>query len=153
MLRKIVSGGQSGVDRAALDAALAHGLKVGGWCPRDRRAEDGMIASHYPLQETPSRAYRQRTKWNVRDSDGTLILAPGKPTGGTALTIRLTRRYQRPLCVVNLDDGGGVSGVCDWLTENRIATLNVAGPRASSYAGIQARAAEFLRGIYTGCTS
>ena len=71
---KIISGGQTGVDRAALDAALAAGIAVGGWCPKGRLAEDGPLPDHYPLEETPSRRYRQRTQWNVRDSDGTLVL-------------------------------------------------------------------------------
>ena len=82
MLEKVVSGGQSGVDRAALDAARAAGLACGGWCPRDRWAEDGPIAASYPLTETPQRDPAQRTAWNVRDADATLVLARGAPRGG-----------------------------------------------------------------------
>src|SRR5436305_1193025 len=83
----IFSGGQTGVDRAALDVALELGIPCSGWCPRGRRAEDGTIPPRYPLQETRSLAYPVRTRWNVRDSDGTLILTRGRPDRGTALTI------------------------------------------------------------------
>ena len=87
---KIISGGQTGVDRAALDVAIHQGLPHGGWCPSGRRAEDGSIDAIYTLQETASRDYPCRTKWNVRDSDATLILYLGVPEGGTAYTIRCT---------------------------------------------------------------
>lgn len=76
---KIVSGGQTGVDRAALDVALELGLPCGGWCPKGRKAEDGVIHSRYPLKETPSEEYNERTTWNVRDSDGTLIVSDAPP--------------------------------------------------------------------------
>jgi len=85
-LCKLISGGQTGVDRAALDVALALGLAVDGWCPKDRRAEDGVIPARYPLVETPERNYQVRTRRNVEDADGTLILNLGKLDGGTALT-------------------------------------------------------------------
>src|SRR3989442_8006923 len=88
---EIVSGGQTGVDRAALDTALALGLTCGGWCPRGRRAEDGPLPARYPLRETPSASYPERTEWNVRDSDGTLVLHHGRLRGGTALTNRPDR--------------------------------------------------------------
>ncbi|MEM1442023.1 MAG: putative molybdenum carrier protein, partial [Verrucomicrobiota bacterium] len=87
MLRKLVSGGQTGVDRAALQWALKRGWDCGGWCPAGRLAEDGAIESHFPLQETPSAEYSQRTEWNVRDSDGTVLLTRSpKLEGGTKLT-------------------------------------------------------------------
>ncbi len=88
----------------------------------------------------------------MRDSDGTLILAPGKPVGGTLLTVRLARRYGRPLCAVDLDKEGEIARVCDWLVEHRIAILNVAGPRASGCAGIQARVTDFLARVFSGST-
>ena len=75
MIRKIISGGQTGVDRAALDWAMKYGIQHGGWCPAGRRAEDGAIPERYSLQETPARQYQQRTRWNVRDSDATLIIS------------------------------------------------------------------------------
>src|SRR5437870_6380616 len=97
MLTKIISGGQTGVDRAALDVALELGLPCGGWCPKGRRAEDGPIPARYPLAETPWSGYPQRTLWNVRDSDGTLILVDGEPDRGTQLTIELAKRKKK-LC-------------------------------------------------------
>ena len=103
-LRKIVSGGQTGVDRAALDAAMAHDVPVGGWCPKGRRAEDGVIPERYPLKETPSDAYEQRTAWNVRDSDGTLLITDGALEGGTALTMQEAKRQGRPVLHVRTPD-------------------------------------------------
>jgi hypothetical protein len=149
-VRKIVSGGQTGVDRGALDAAVELGIPCGGWCPRDRRAEDGVIPVGYPLRETPSPAYPERTAWNVRDSDGTLILTRGAPRGGTALTISLGRRAARPVLVVDLDAGADVVRVRGWLDENEIRVLNVAGPRESEAPGIHDRALAFLRELLAG---
>src|SRR6266851_4977853 len=99
MFAKIISGGQTGVDRAALDVALELGIPCGGWCPKGRRAEDGRIPKRYPLVETPTPAYPVRTEWNVRDSDGTLVLARGQASGGTALTIEFATDYGKP-CLV-----------------------------------------------------
>ena len=98
----IVTGGQTGVDRATLDTALSLFLPVRGWCPKGRLAEDGVIPSVYPLQETTSTDYAVRTEWNVRDSDATLILAYGSLTGGTKLTEELAQRYNRPSLVLNV---------------------------------------------------
>jgi len=144
-LRRIVSGGQTGVDRAALEAALAAGLDCGGWCPRGRKAEDGAIGSRYPLQETPSDAYEQRTRWNVRDSDGTLVLTDGEPVGGTALTVEVARAWGRPLLIVDFNARPAPAAVHDWLRDNRIRVLNVAGPRESQSPGIQRRAYGYLQ--------
>ena len=93
MLSRIISGGQTGVDRAALDAALEYNFPCGGWCPKGRLAEDGIISQKYPLKETESSEYEVRTKLNVRGSDGTLILTWGKPTGGTTLTVEFAKQY------------------------------------------------------------
>lgn len=147
-VKRIVSGGQSGVDRAAMDTALALGIPCGGWCPRGRRAEDGRIEDRYPLTETPSGETAQRTEWNVRDSDGTLVLAREKPTGGTALTIRLARRLGRPFLVFDLESGGDPERVRSWIRQHRIETLNVAGPRESKCPGIYREAAAFLRSVF-----
>ncbi|GIW79515.1 MAG: hypothetical protein KatS3mg105_1322 [Gemmatales bacterium] len=144
MIRKLISGGQTGVDRAALDVAIACGLDCGGWCPKGRRAEAGPIPPHYPLEETPSAAYPQRTEWNVRDSDGTLVLVAGEPDGGTRLTIQLAERYQKPCCVATLDSDAEIGRVRAWLDSCMIRVLNVAGPRESSHPGIYHMALSFL---------
>ncbi len=143
-VRRIVSGGQTGVDRAGLDVAAAAGLQRGGWCPRGRRAEDGAISDSYPLRETPSPAYPERTAWNVRDSDGTLIVTRGKPRGGTALTDALARRAGKPVLVVDLDRAASAAEVRAWVVANAIRVLNVAGPRESEAPGIHDQAAAFL---------
>ena len=144
-LEKIVSGGQTGVDRAALDAALDFAWDCGGWCPRGRAAEDGRIPEEYPLEETPSRRYAQRTEWNVRDSDGTLILTTGRLRGGTALTRGLAARYAKPCLVIDLAHDPDVARVADWLAVSHIRVLNVAGPRESQRPGIYANAKQFMR--------
>jgi hypothetical protein len=128
---KIVSGGQTGVDRAALDTAIEHGIACGGWCPRGRLAEDGAIDLRYPLREAPSATYAERTALNVRDSDGTLVLTWGRPTNGTALTIHLAETMEKPCCVVDIRDGDGVQRAQQWLSAHGVRVLNVAGPRAS----------------------
>lgn len=149
LIDKIVSGGQSGVDRAALDVAILAGIPCGGWCPAGRRSEEGAIPDNYPLQETPSSDYSQRTEWNVRDSDGTLILAWGIASGGTQLTIELAKRQGRPCRVVDLSDFGEkeVEGTRAWIQEKRIRALNVAGPRASADPAIYREAIRFLRDL------
>ncbi len=144
MIATIVSGGQTGVDRAALEAARDLGLACGGWCPRGRRAEDGAIDARYPLRETPSEDYAQRTEWNVRDSDGTLVITRGRPAGGTALTVAVARRLRKPLLVVDLEDPGPARSVRDWADRLGIGTLNVAGPRESQQPGIEAEARQLL---------
>jgi hypothetical protein len=144
VIEKIVSGGQTGVDRAALDAAVALGLPCGGWCPRGRKAEDGVIDPRYPLRETPSDDYAQRTEWNVRDADGTLVLTRGRPRGGTAFTIALARRMGRPLLVLDLDEQPDSEGVAIWAREEGVRVLNVAGPRESQRPGIHSAARRFL---------
>ena len=144
MVLKIVSGGQTGVDRAALDAALSRSMVCGGWCPAGRRAEDGEIAPCYSLIETPSKNYARRTEWNVRDSDATLIVVEGEPTGGTALTIQFTEKYAKPYMIVDLDKLPTTDGLTEWIRVNDIQTLNVAGPRESTTPGIYRRAYDFL---------
>jgi hypothetical protein len=133
---RLVSGGQTGVDRAALDAALAAGISVGGWCPRGRLAEDGVISDRYPLTETPEPDPAQRTAWNVRDSDGTLILHRGPLAGGTALTAALARREGRPLLQLDLSTAPEPQVIEAWLAGHGIRVLNVAGPRESEAPGV-----------------
>lgn len=144
---KIVSGGQTGVDRAALDVALELGLACGGWCPRGRCAEDGAIIPRYALRETPSEEYAQRTEWNVRDSDGTLLLTRGVPTGGTALTLEYARQLDRPYLIVDLEQPPDVPAIRAWLRASSIRVLNVAGPRESKQPGIHAQAARLLHAL------
>jgi len=133
----ILSGGQTGADRAALDFALEFGLAHGGWCPRGRLAEDGAIDERYDLQETPSRRYAQRTEWNVRDSDATVVFSITREvSGGTALTLALAKRLGKP-CLHLASDAASATGsdsaeeLLAFLAEHRVSRLNVAGPRAS----------------------
>lgn len=148
-IERIVSGGQTGVDRAALDVARKARIPAGGWYPRGRKAEDGKIPRCYGLRETPSRTYALRTEWNVRDSDGTLILTVGGLAGGSALTLGLAQAMQKPCKIVTLDRHPDVAEVVDWLARNSILTLNVAGPRESSQPGIYGRASSFLEELFT----
>ena len=145
---KIVSGGQTGVDRAALDVALAQGLPVGGWCPRGRRADDGRIPDRYPLTETPEADYDTRTRRNVEDSDGTLILNQGPLDGGTALTVDDARRVGQPCRVVALETGIEPAAFRAWLDAQRIAVPNVAGPRESQRPGVYAAAYRRLEALW-----
>jgi hypothetical protein len=151
MLARLISGGQSGVDRAALDAALELGVPCGGWCPRGRKAEDGPIPERYPLTETPRGGYSQRTRWNVRDANGTLILTWGAPTGGTLLTFDVCRRTGKPHFVHDLADPGdqaaAVRTARAWLANLPGGVLNVAGPRASENSAVYERARTFVRGL------
>jgi hypothetical protein len=145
VISKIISGGQTGVDRAALDVAMELGIECGGWCPKGRRAEGRPIPKRYPLKETPSTAYPQRTKRNVLDSDATLILTLRQPQGGTALTIRLARHLNKPWKVVRVNGALDVEAVRSWLERKKIRILNVAGPRESENPGIHSVACDFLR--------
>lgn len=141
---QIVSGGQTGVDRGALDAAIALGLPHGGWCPRGRLAEDGVIPACYQLRETESRRYSARTRQNVIDSSGTLILCSGPLQGGTDLTYRLAQQCQKPCRVVDFCSAVKAAEVCRWIQDHRLRVLNIAGPRESSLPGIAAQTERFL---------
>lgn len=140
---RIVSGGQSGVDRAALDAAIERGIPHGGWCPRGRWAEDGPIDARYLLKEADASDPARRTRLNVRDSDATLILLLGPLVGGTALTLDAAREAGRPALVHALG-GGDAASVVAWLRAVAPVTLNVAGPRESEAPGIYAAARDAL---------
>ena len=155
MAFKIVSGGQTGVDRAALDAALELAIPCGGWCPQGRRAEDGTIPAQYPLQETDTRNYAKRTELNVRDADGTLVLNRGELNEGTAATVDFARAMGKPCLVVTLDDTTDPAPVVSWLRANGIHVLNVAGPREGKRPGIYDASRRFLRELIaiTGSTA
>lgn len=145
---KIVSGGQTGVDRAALDVAIELGLECGGWCPKGRRAEDGPILAKYPLVKTPTSEYSQRTEWNVRDSDGTLILYRERLFGGTELTMELAQKLHKPFLLVDIAKAAKAELVQDWIENNNFKILNVAGPGEESEPGIYHSAQEVLRTIF-----
>lgn len=148
-LETIVSGGQTGVDRAALDTALELGVPCGGWCPTRRKAEDGRIPEHYPLTELPGGGYPERTERNVLDSDGTLILARGPLAGGTRLTADLARKHGKPVLVVDLSGDPSPTEAAAWRQEHGIRRLNVAGPRESGAPGIHGQAMRYLRQLLT----
>ena len=135
-VKKIVSGGQTGVDRGALDAALKLGIPCGGWCPKGRRAVDGVISERYPLNETESSNYSVRTRLNIRDSDGTLVINRGVLEGGTAYTVEIAAKLEKPCLVVDADDPWTVEKIRDWLVGSNIEILNVAGPREEKRPGI-----------------
>jgi hypothetical protein len=149
LIEKIISGGQTGVDRAALDVAMELKIPCGGWCPKGRRAEDGPIPEHYPLEEASSKDYPVRTRLNVEDSDGTLVLAAGSPTGGTALTLKLARQLRKPFLLIDLARDANPSVLRLWLQKNHILILNVAGPREGESSGIYEQASAFLRKALT----
>jgi len=144
VLRRIISGGQTGVDRGALDAAIELGLEHGGWCPRGRRAEDGPIPLCYRLSETASARYPVRTKQNVIESDATLLFYRDRLHSGTELTFRLVKQHAKPYLLVDLETLLDSAVVLDWINVERIDTLNVAGPRESSAPGIARKTREFL---------
>lgn len=132
-LEKIVSGGQSGADRAALDWAIANGFEHGGWCPRGRRAEDGEIDRRYRLHETPSDDYLTRTGWNVRDSDATVIFSTAAGlAGGSDATRRSALELGRPCLHLSRANGGDPAAeLREFVGGHAVRVLNVAGPRAS----------------------
>ena len=136
----IISGGQTGADRAALDWAIDHGVPHGGWCPKGRRAEDAPLAAKYQLQETPTANYLQRTEWNIRDSDATVILsiAP-KLTGGSLKTATLAAQHQKPLLHLAFFNGApNAQMLREFVDKHHVTRLNVAGPRASKEPAVAA---------------
>lgn len=144
MLGKITSGGQTGVDRAALDVGLKLHIPIGGACPKGRLAEDGPIDGKYPLQEMPTAAYDDRTRQNVVTTDGTLILHRGPLSGGSALTKKLAIAHKKPLLLIDLAKNASPEEARNWIEQNAIANLNIAGPRESHHPGIYRLAFDFL---------
>ena len=147
LVSRIVSGGQTGADRAALDWAIRNRVPHGGWCPRGRIAEDGVLAEKYERREAQSPDYRWRTRQNVTDSDGTLILNIGTLDGGTLETTKFAEGFGKPHLLLQLDSGvrdEDIQQLLDWLRGESIGALNVAGPRESKRPGIYALTCEFL---------
>ncbi|MBC8314835.1 MAG: putative molybdenum carrier protein [Bacteroidales bacterium] len=140
----IVSGGQTGVDRAALDFALDHGIPCGGFCPKGRLSEDGAISDRYPLTETSSTEYHERTEQNVLGSDGTLIIYSDNLSGGTRYTFEYAKASENPLFLIDLIKPIRKDEFRSWMETYRIETLNIAGPRESQQPGIYQRAIEIL---------
>ena len=133
------------MDRAALDCAIALDIPHGGWCPAGRRAEDGIIPERYRLVETDSPEYVDRTRKNVEDSDGTLILNRNRLEGGTAATLGFARSCDKPVMVVDLDSPPLADDIRDWLVANNIKQCNVAGPRESKLPGVYRQAYRYLK--------
>lgn len=139
MIHKIISGGQTGADQGALDAAIEYCFPYGGWIPRARLTEDGPLPETYRLQEMPTKDYKKRTLQNVLDADGTLLISRGKLTGGSKLTMDYANSHGKPCKHINLQEDFplfAVPGVYSWVHQNSIEVLNVAGPRASKDPGI-----------------
>ena len=141
----IVSGGQTGADRAALDWAIANHLEHGGWCPAGRLAEDGSIHPRYHLRETKSPAYPERTLLNVEHSDATLIVSPNHPTGGTLLTVQHAREMGKPILVVTCENEEESPDLLrTFIRQHEVSILNVAGPRASGSPEVKAMVGRLL---------
>ncbi len=132
----IISGGQAGVDRAALDVALRLGIPCAGWCQEGRLAEDGTIDEKYPLKETGSEDPNLRTRMNVDGSDGTIVIHPGQIDAGTAFTITSCVTSGKPLLEVDLSERYNIGHILNWLKEKKLEKINVAGPRESYFPGI-----------------
>ncbi|MEI6070521.1 MAG: putative molybdenum carrier protein [Verrucomicrobiae bacterium] len=151
-LEKLISGGQTGADRAGLDVAIRHGFPHGGWCPKGRKAEDGRIGGQYQLVETPSWNYLQRTEWNVRDTDGTVVFTLAKElTGGSLRTIAFARKHKKPCLHISRLAFGYVDPALplqQFVAEHGIRRLNVAGPRASKEPGIWQFAYQILEDAF-----
>jgi hypothetical protein len=152
----LISGGQTGVDRGALIGAALQGIKHGGWCPKGRLAEDGKIPAEFPLTETTSERYEDRTRLNVECADATLVLTyEDEPSGGTKLTVDTAKAANQPVMVLTLDraatieqDKLAAKEIRAWLAVKQPKTLNVAGPRESKAAGIKDHAAQVISLVF-----
>lgn len=150
MIKKIISGGQTGADQAALDAAIKLDIPHGGWLPKGRQTEDGPLPQKYELQELPSKNYAERTEKNVVESDGTLIISHGPLTGGSAYTVDMAVKHDRPHLHADLDKISAFQAaltIRDWIHDNQIDILNVAGPRASKDPKIYADTFKILESV------
>lgn len=150
-VKKIISGGQTGADRAALDFAIEHSIPYGGWVPRGRKAEDGAVPDIYELQEMPDSDYSKRTEKNILDSDGTLIVSHGILRNGSALTQFLAERHGKPCLHADLNAQSVENAavlVNSWIDDNNIKVLNVAGPRARKDPAIYSAVLKLLGSVF-----
>ena len=153
-IEKIISGGQTGADRAALDFAIKNNIPHGGWIPKGRLTEEGPLPYHYQLREMKSRSYVERSEQNVIDSDGTLILSHGTLNGRSAFKRQFANKHQRTWLHIDLDNYSmqeSVTQIKKWIEENKIKTLNVAGPRASKDSRIYRKTLELLEITFSEC--
>lgn len=151
IIKKIISGGQTGADQAALDIAIDLGIPHGGWIPKGRITEKGPLPEKYKLKEMTTSSYPKRTEKNVIDSDGTLIIYRGKLSGGSELTLKYASKHQRECLCIDLKTNRGFVAaqlIKSWIIENNIKVLNVTGPRASKDSDIYADSARLLRAVY-----
>ena len=154
MIKKIISGGQTGADQGALDAAIKYSFPHGGWIPKGRMTEDGILPEQYELKEMPTSSYPKRTEQNVIDSDGTVIISHGKLTGGSKLTQKLAEKHSRPCLHINLNKTPAfiaASKINTWIIKHGIEILNVAGPRASKDPKIYEDTKYILEGVILLC--
>lgn len=152
-IKKIISGAQSGADRAALNFAIQHGIPHGGWCPHGRKAEDGVIPRRFLLQETPSRGYLQRTQWNLRDSDATVIFSIAvRLKGGSRKTAQFARQQRKPCLHLAAQKSGSdhAAALRQFIRQHRIRVLNVAGPRKSQEPAVGRFVARVMRSALCG---
>lgn len=151
MIRKIISGGQTGADQAALDIAIKLNIPHGGWIPKGRKTENGPLPDRYLLQEMPTESYPKRTEQNILHSDGTLIISHGKLTGGSKLTRDLTAKHNKPYLHIDLSKNSASYSaelIRMWLSDNGIKVLNVAGSRASGDPAIYTAAMKVLEKVF-----
>ena len=153
MIKKIISGGQTGPDRAALDLARKLGIEHGGWCPQGRLAEDGALPARYHLQATASSDTNVRTRKNIEDSDGSLILVPSTSytcIDGTRLTLDHARQLTKPHLVlaVDLAKKRASHQFNDWIGKHQITILNIAGPRESNWPGLYSKSLALLLALF-----
>ncbi len=151
LIKKIISGGQTGADRAALDFAIEVGIPHGGWVPKGRKAEDGSVPAQYNLQEMPTSSFPARTEQNVVDSHGTLIISHGRLSGGSLRTKNLAGQHKRPYLHIDLTKTNGfmaAAKIINWISAYGIETLNVAGPRASKDPQIYNETLKVLKAFY-----
>ena len=152
MIEKIISGGQTGVDQAALDVAIELNIPHGGWIPKGRKTEDGILPDKYQLKEMPTASYPPRTEKNILDSDGTLIICHGKLTGGSALTRKMAKKHDRPWLHLDMDKlsvSDASKTTASWIDQNNVQVLNVAGSRASKNPEIHKTTVEILKTALT----